>query len=392
MSGLVLRGVRKGFGGVPVLRGVDLEVPAGQLCAVLGPSGCGKTTLLRVVAGFEHPDGGAVSVAGRVVAGPDGTLPPERRRIGVVPQEGALFPHLSVAGNVGFGLVGPVRGDGGARGTRGLARRAAQRTARVRELLDLVGLGGADDRMPAELSGGQQQRVALARALAPEPQVVLLDEPFGALDTGLRAALREDVRAALSAAGATGVLVTHDQQEALSVADLVAVMREGRIVQAAAPGELYTAPDDLGVATFVGEAVVLPAHVRDGCARTVLGELRVRRPGAGAASAGGTGQVVLRPEQLVLDRPGSGVPARVLGTTYFGHDILVQLELLDGNAAPGPGSVPGAGTLVSARGTGSVRVPDGAVVALQVVGDVSFYPAEDGDRAGTACGRAHGEQ
>ncbi|MFN2497394.1 MAG: ABC transporter ATP-binding protein, partial [Pseudonocardiaceae bacterium] len=244
MSELAVRGVVKSFGATTVLRGVDLSVPKGALAAVLGPSGCGKTTLLRVVAGFDRADAGEVVIGGRLVSGPGVAVPPERRRVGMVPQEGALFPHLSVAGNVGFGL--PRR----------------QRTSRVAEMLDLVGLGGYGARMPHELSGGQQQRVALARALAPGPALVLLDEPFSALDTGLRAALREDVRRALHATGATAVLVTHDQQEALSTADLVAVLQAGTIVQAGPPAELYQAPRDLDVATFLGEAVLLDAVLR----------------------------------------------------------------------------------------------------------------------------------
>ena len=207
VSELVVRGLEKSFGSVRVLEELDLVVPAGRLAAVLGPSGCGKTTLLRIVAGFETADRGTVVLAGVQVAGPGVHLPPERRRVGVVPQEGALFPHLTVAGNVGFGLS-----------------RAQRRAGRIDELLGLVGLGGFGHRMPYEFSGGQQQRIALARALAPEPALVLLDEPFSALDTGLRAAVREDVRSALRAAGATAVLVTHDQEEALSMADLVAVM------------------------------------------------------------------------------------------------------------------------------------------------------------------------
>ncbi|MET0711925.1 MAG: ABC transporter ATP-binding protein, partial [Jiangellaceae bacterium] len=201
MSELVVRGLEKSFGSVRVLDELDLVVPAGRLAAVLGPSGCGKTTLLRVIAGFESADRGTVVLHGAQVAGPGVHVPPERRRVGVVPQEGALFPHLTVAGNVGFGLT-----------------RAERRAGRIGELLDLVGLGGFGHRMPYELSGGQQQRIALARALAPEPALVLLDEPFNALDTGLRAAIREDVRSALRAAGATAVLVTHDQEEALSMA------------------------------------------------------------------------------------------------------------------------------------------------------------------------------
>ncbi|MDQ3152601.1 MAG: ABC transporter ATP-binding protein [Actinomycetota bacterium] len=340
-SELVVRGLTKRFGVTDVLRGVDLTVGEGTLAAVLGPSGCGKTTLLRIVAGFDTADSGEVAIGGRVVAGPRDALPPERRRVGVVPQEGALFPHLSVAGNIAFGLPRKRRG-----------------TARVAEMLDLVGLGGYGDRMAHELSGGQQQRVALARALAPDPALVLLDEPFSALDTGLRAAVREDVRQALRTAGATAVLVTHDQQEALSMADLVAVLSGGRVVQAATPADLYAAPHDLDVATFVGEAVVLDAVRRDDVAECALGTLPVRLGGA----AGPRGTVVLRPEQVVVGPRGSGVPARVAEVVFFGHDALIRLDL--------PGSVP-----VTARTQGAPPLLADEEVGLSVAGAVSFFPA-----------------
>jgi iron(III) transport system ATP-binding protein len=345
VSELVVSGLVKSFGATEVLRGVDFVVPQGAFAAVLGPSGCGKTTLLRVVAGFESADRGTVRLDGRAVSGPGGHVPPERRRIGMVPQEGALFPHLTVAGNVGFGLA-----------------RSARRSGRVEQMLELVGLAGFGPRLPGELSGGQQQRVALARALAPDPALVLLDEPFSALDTGLRAALREDVRAAVHAAGATAVLVTHDQQEALSMADLVAVLRDGRVVQAAPPAELYRAPLDLGVATFVGEAVVLPAILRAGLAETPLGRLCVRSP---SSVRPGAGRVVVRPEQVLIGTPGLGVPARVGPTVFYGHDALVRLALADGGAVE-----------VCARTQGPAQVTEGERVGLTVLGEVSFYPAE----------------
>ncbi|HEY0636701.1 MAG TPA: ABC transporter ATP-binding protein [Pseudonocardiaceae bacterium] len=338
MSDLVVSGVTKSFGDHPVLLGVDLVVPSGTLAAVLGPSGCGKTTLLRIVAGFEQADAGTVSVGGRVVVAPGRSLPPERRRVGIVPQEGALFPHLSVAANVGFGLP-----------------RGRRRDARVAELLELVGLAGHGERQPHQLSGGQQQRVALARALAPEPELVLLDEPFSALDTGLRASVREDVRTALRVAGATAVLVTHDQQEALSMATSVAVLQAGRVVQAAAPADLYCGPADLDVATFVGEAVVLPAVADEDGALCVLGRLPVRR------AARGEGSVLLRPEQVVLGPPGAGVPARVTTVRFFGHDALIDLTL------------PGSDVTVMARTVGGRPVHPEEEVGLTVSGPVMFY-------------------
>jgi iron(III) transport system ATP-binding protein len=349
VSELVVRALTKSFGGSPVLRGVDLTVSERTLAAVLGPSGCGKTTLLRIVAGFEAPDSGEVLIGGRIVAGPGVGVPPEHRRVGVVPQEGALFPHLNVADNVGFGL-GRRRG----------------RAERVAEMLELVGLAGYGFRMPHELSGGQQQRVALARALAPDPALVLLDEPFNALDTGLRAAVREDVRAALRTAGATAVLVTHDQQEALSMADVVAVLRDGRVVQAAAPAELYVSPGDLAVATFVGEAVLLDAVVRDRVAQCVLGQLRVRPGPDAAADQLHRGTVVIRPEQVLLGPSGTGVAGRVTGTVFYGHDALVRVAVSGGDAGP---------VEVLARTEGTRFPPEDAEVGLTVVGDVSFFPA-----------------
>jgi iron(III) transport system ATP-binding protein len=346
LSELFTSGLEKSFGGVRVLRRVDLVVPSGKLAAVLGPSGCGKTTLLRIIAGFESADRGNVLIDSVQVAGPDRQVPPERRRVGVVPQEGALFPHLTVAANVGFGLS-----------------RARRRTGRIDELLALVGLGGFGHRMPNELSGGQQQRVALARALAPEPALILLDEPFSALDTGLRAAVREDVRSALQTAGATAVLVTHDQEEALSMADLVAVMWDGRIAQAAAPDELYASPADLEVATFVGDAVVFDAVATATGVDSPLGRLRLQD-----AAARGPGRVVVRPEQVVLEGPGSddAVVGTVVGTVFYGHDALVRLSV----AVPG-GSVP-----VSARCQGvPAGVEVGGAVGVRVVGPVTFFPA-----------------
>lgn len=314
---LSLRDLRKSFAGVPVLAGIDLDVPLGHMTAVLGPSGCGKTTLLRIVAGFTTPDAGTVSVGGRPVTGPGTDVPAERRGIGYVPQEGALFPHLDVAGNIAFGLP----------------RRARRDRARAAELLDLVGLGREFlGRHPQELSGGQQQRVALARALAPRPALVLLDEPFSALDASLRDATRRAVAEALRGAGASALLVTHDQDEALSLADEVAVLRGGRLAQHDTPERIYRHPQDAGVALAVGEAVVLDARLRAGRADTALGCLDVPGP-----CPDGPGQVVVRPEQLVLSTgpetdgaAGAGALAAVTGTDFFGHDALVHLTLAEG--------------------------------------------------------------
>ena len=251
------------YGEGPVLEGVQFDLEPGELLAVLGPSGCGKTTLLRCLAGFERIESGRISLAGSVVALPRVHVPAHRRHVAVVPQDGALFPHLSVAENVGFGL----------------RRRRPGRMARIQECLELVDLAGHGERMPHELSGGQQQRVALARAMAPRPPLILLDEPFGALDASLRSGLRRDVRQALKEDGATAVLVTHDQSEALSMADRAAVMRAGRLRQLGTPDEVYAHPADAWVAAFVGEASLLPlldvtGPERDGgrrIGRTALG-------------------------------------------------------------------------------------------------------------------------
>ena len=259
MKDLRVSGVAKAFGPQPVLRGVDLAVPHGSFTAILGASGSGKTTLLRIVAGFERPDDGVVQLGEEVVddAG-HRFVPSERRRIGYVPQEGALFPHLSVGRNVAFGLP-----------------RGPDRRRRVDELLELVGLSGYRRRYPHQLSGGQQQRVALARALAIEPEIVLLDEPFASLDAAMRSSVRGDVLGVLRQAGTTSILVTHDQDEALSMADQVAVLRQGVIAQLDTPAALYGRPGDVELAQFLGESNVLEGEVENGTARTALGRLPV---------------------------------------------------------------------------------------------------------------------
>lgn len=305
-------GLEKRFGDTIAVDGVDLEVPRGNLTSLLGPSGCGKTTMLRMIAGLVTPDAGRIDIDGRTVTGPDVSVPPERRNVGLVFQDYALFPHLSVGRNVAYGLAD-------------LPRR--ERRKRVDEVLELVGLSGLAHRLPTALSGGQQQRVALARALAPSPDLILLDEPFSNLDAALRATVREEVRSILHAAEATAIFVTHDQEEALSLTDHVAVMHSGRLHQVADPQTLYTKPATRFVAEFVGEADALPG-TRAGryLVDTPIGRLPTAAPVTSTAVT-----VVIRPEALRL-RPttedaGSGT---VIGISYFGHDQLVQVQLDDG--------------------------------------------------------------
>ena len=355
MRQLTVTGPHKAFGTHPVLTGLDLDVPAGSFTAILGPSGSGKTTLLRLLAGFEQADAGSIAIGDRTMDGPGvGHVPPERRQIGYVPQEGALFPHLTVAANVGFGLP---------------ARRRGARTA---ELLEAVGLTGMDGRYPHQLSGGQQQRVALARALAIKPEVVLLDEPFASLDAHMRASVRTDVQQICRAAGTTAILVTHDQDEALSMADRIAVLRDGRIVQYAPPHELYTRPADPALARFVGDANIVAGQLTAATGQpgrlvtTMLGRLPVCEGSAVTAEPGPV-TVLIRPEQLEIV---AGVPdasdqaeflaGRVIACDYYGHDAVVRVRA-DGHAG---------GDEVIVRTTGGPQLPTGALVIVRARGPV----------------------
>jgi iron(III) transport system ATP-binding protein len=299
-----LRGVSKSFGATHAVREVTLDIERGELMAVLGPSGCGKTTLLRLIAGFEVPDAGCVNVGETVVAGPSRLVPPERRRVGMVFQDYALFPHLTVEANVAFGLS---------------RRPREEREALTRGTLELVGLQHKADQHPGELSGGERQRVALARALAPEPELVLLDEPFSSLDASLRAGLRREVELILRDAEATALLVTHDQEEALSLADRLAVMREGRIVQVGPPEEVYGRPASRWAAQFVGEVNVLAGVARGDGVETELGRFDLRAP------ASGTVHVAVRPEQFELSARHDG-NAEIVAREFRGHDVLYRLR------------------------------------------------------------------
>jgi iron(III) transport system ATP-binding protein len=316
---LDLRGLAKSFGGNTVLHDIDLALEPGSTTAVVGASGCGKTTLLRLIAGFETPDAGTITIAGRQVASPSSSVAPHRRGVGYVAQDGALFPHLTVGQNIAYGLRGLVRG--------------AHARARAAELLETVSLDASfAARRPHQLSGGQQQRVALARALARQPVLMLLDEPFSALDTGLRASTRKAVAGLLSSAGVTTLLVTHDQEEALSIADQVAVMRDGRFTQVGSPQHVYHQPADRFTAEFLGDCISMPCTVRSGIADCALGRIPLQ-----GTAPDGPATLLLRPEQLVatavsdsehLDGVGT-----VLGTEFLGHDVLLTIDPA-GDAAP----------------------------------------------------------
>jgi iron(III) transport system ATP-binding protein len=342
MTALALAGLRKAFGARTILADITLEVASGGLLAVLGSSGSGKTTLLRLICGFERCDGGTIRLGAAVVSGPGAHVPPERRHIGYVAQDGALFPHLCVADNIAFGLP----------------RRERRRHHRVAELLELVGLPQAyAHRPPQELSGGEQQRVSLARALAPQPGLVLLDEPFSSLDAGLRVETRQAVAAALRSTGATAILVTHDQAEALSMGDTVAVLRDAALVQVGAPEALYRRPADIALARFLGEAVVLPGTVAGAEARCVLGVFPLVQP-----CPAGAVEVLIRPEQIRLAALGAGHPAVVEAVTYYGHDCSVALRAA------------GLPERLTALVPGYASPEAGATVGLRVEGPVAAYP------------------
>lgn len=340
---LEVEGLDKSFGAAAVLRDVALTVEAGSTTAILGPSGCGKTTLLRLVAGFDKPDAGTIALGGRVVAG-GGWTPAHRRSVGYVAQDGALFPHATVGANVGFGLP-----------------RRARTPSKITELLEMVSLDSAyATRRPDQLSGGQQQRVALARALAREPELMLLDEPFSALDAGLRANTRRIVADVLAKAGITTILVTHDQPEALSFADRVAVMSSGRLAQIGTPREIYSAPIDVPTAEFIGDAVVLGAHVERGRARCALGNIAVVANGVR-----GDARVMLRPEQIEITSDGAGVSGTVVDVEYLGSEMLLGIRL----DSPG-GDVP---ERVTVRRFGATPLAPGDRVGIRVLGEAVAY-------------------
>ena len=309
MSHIVIADLHKRYGATEVLRGIELRIPQGSVLALLGPSGCGKTTLLRLIAGFEPLEQGRIAFGEHVMASPTVFVPPERRGIGYVPQEGTLFPHLTVEGNIRFGLP-----------------RHADRRRRIAEVLALTGLDGLGRRYPHELSGGQQQRVALARALAPDPALVLLDEPFNALDLDLRRSMCEDVVGVLRDTGTTTILVTHDPGEAFAVSDQLAVMQGGVIMQCARPEAVYWQPASPAVARLTGAAIFLPGRCRARTAACAMGELPLH---GSAEVPDGTATIMVRPEQVQWQADGPGVPARVVRHSFRGDHTLVGLALGD---------------------------------------------------------------
>ncbi|AKV08971.1 MULTISPECIES: ABC transporter ATP-binding protein [Pseudomonas] len=348
MNALELHSICKSYGAHRALENISLTVPTGSRTVIVGPSGSGKTTLLRMIAGFEFPDSGRLTFNGQTLVDDTHEVPAHQRQIGYVPQDGALFPHMTVAANIGFGL----------------STKGAIKHERIAELMDSVALDSSmANRWPHELSGGQQQRVALARALAQQPRLMLLDEPFSALDTGLRAAMRKLVARLLADAGVTTILVTHDQSEALSFADQLAVMREGRVVQSGHPLDLYRYPGDEQTAMFLGDAVVMPARIEAGWAHCDLGRIPVNNHRNNHCA-----QIMLRPEQLQLvgivssSVETAGCRAVVTERDFSGNTctLTVELEPLSSTDLPGRS--------LMVRSSGLYAPPTGSAVHVSTIG------------------------
>lgn len=355
---LRLEGITKQFehSPSPAVANVTLTLQQGDLLGLLGPSGCGKTTLLRIVAGFEHPVSGIVELAGRPVVGAGSWVPPEQRDTGMVFQDYALFPHLNLAENVAFGLKqNRVRSSG------------ISVKERVKEAIALVGLTGLEKRYPHELSGGQQQRVALARALAPRPALILLDEPLSNLDVQERLRLRQEVRSILKETGTSAIFVTHDQEEALSISDRVGVMRQGHLEQLGTPEEIYTHPASRFVAEFVTQANFLPAKRQGHLWETEVGSFAVRTADAGLNPTGDTqyssfdaGELMLREENLML-KPDDEAKVVIRDRHFLGREYRYCLETASGKK-------------LHARTTLSTQLPVGTRVRLSVANPLQIFP------------------
>lgn len=337
MTALKIDGLTVTYANRPVLNELSLHVESGAFAAVLGPSGCGKTTLLRAIAGFIAPFSGTIRFGDQLVSVSSIVVPPERRKVGYVAQEGALFPHLTVSENIAFGITDQkIKAD------------------LVSELLDLIGMSKFAKRMPSELSGGQQTRVALARALAPEPKVMLLDEPFSALDAALRDELRAEVSELLKQRKTTTLMVTHDREEALVTADLVALMRRGQIVQTGSPTEVYEAPVSPEVAISTGDVLLLDST------KDETGKINSVLTPATMGTEVVSGKLVIRPEEIRIVPAGSGVAATVVDLDYYGHDAVVHLDA--------------AGAQINVRISGDLKVKVGDQVGLAHQGPIRWFP------------------
>jgi iron(III) transport system ATP-binding protein len=316
---LALDGLTQEYGAETAVTDLTLSVRDGELLTLLGPSGCGKTTTLRMIAGLEQPSRGSLTIDGKTVASPTHCVSPENRNVGLVFQNFALFPHLSVEENIAFGIDNWNADD---------------RAARVDELLELVGLTDHREKMPEQLSGGQQQRVALARSLAPEPDVLLLDEPFSNLDVRLRVEMRQEVRRILKATGVTAVSVTHDQEEALSISDRVAIMNDGQLEQVGKPELVFENPESRFVASFLGRASFVPGRVRGDVVETQLGTLHTDQlNGPIAAYDGARIDVLLRPDDLAAHpESADAADGHITDRQYNGPTFVYQVELTDGTS------------------------------------------------------------
>ncbi|MDZ7688981.1 MAG: ABC transporter ATP-binding protein [Halobacteriales archaeon] len=349
-SVLEIDGVTKKFDGESAVEDLSLEVRNGEFMALLGPSGCGKTTTLRLIAGLENPDDGRVRIAGDEVAGNGKTVKPEKRDVGLVFQEFALFPHMTVEENIAFGLE---NGDEG----------------RVEEMLDLVGLEGHRRKKPGKLSGGQRQRVALARSLAPEPDVLLLDEPFSNLDVGLRVRMREEVRRIVKEAGVTTVAVTHDQEEALSISDRVGVMRAGRLEQVGRPEEVFQTPESRFVADFLGHASFVSGEVHEDGVDTPLGRIGiVDAEGLTPAYEGAEIDLLVRPDDATACPPedDNEPDGKIIHRRYDGPSFTYRVELENGDTVH-----------CAHNHTESFDVGDSVDVRLELDHPLAWYPAEE---------------